>query len=127
MDAERYRWWRQYYFSDDPLPEVFGLAQTPAQLDATIYTARTKEGMEQGLAEGNPCREVRRNTEKPRSRLPSDEEIASFLTIAAKRGAGFESIGIMGQFAALTGGAPGRVSAPSQKCIATRRYRLSVL
>lgn len=78
-------------------------APVQANREMAFFSSCFQEGIEQGLADTNPCREVRRNTERPRSRLPTDEEIESFLGIAKRRGAGSELIGFMGQFAALTG------------------------
>lgn len=78
-------------------------APVQANREMAFLSSCFQEGIEQGLAEANPCRQVRRNTETPRSRLPSDPDIESFLAIAAKRGAGSQLIGIMARFAALTG------------------------
>lgn len=78
-------------------------APVQANREMAFLSSCFQEGIEQGLAESNPCRQVRRNTEKPRSRLPSTTDIDSFLIVATKRGAGSALIGVMGQFAALTG------------------------
>jgi integrase len=60
-------------------------------------------GIENGLALVNPCRQVRRNKERPRSRCPSWEEIASFARTAKDKGPSSHVIGIMAKFIALTG------------------------
>jgi len=78
-------------------------APVQANREMAFFSSCYQEGIEQGLANKNPCREVRRNTEKPRSRLPTDADIESFLRIAKGRGAGSELIGIMARFAALAG------------------------
>lgn len=78
-------------------------APVQANREMAFLSSCFQEGIEQGLAESNPCRQVRRNTETPRSRLPSEADIDSFLLVAAKRGAGSALIGVMAQFAALTG------------------------
>lgn len=78
-------------------------APVQANREMAFLSSCFQEGIEQGLAQENPCRQVRRNTEKPRSRLPSDADISTFLQTAAKRGAGSELIGVMARFAALTG------------------------
>ena len=79
--------------------------ESPVQANREIafLSSCFQEGIEQGLAMRNPCREVRRNTERPRSRLPSKSDIESFLSTARSRGAASELIGCMGMFAALTG------------------------
>lgn len=78
-------------------------APVQANREIAFFSSAFQEGIEQGLAESNPCRQVRRNTEKPRSRLPSHEDIESFLDVAKQRGAGSELVGIMARFAAITG------------------------
>lgn len=78
-------------------------APVQANREISFLSSCFQEGIEQGLAELNPCREVRHNKEKPRSRLPRDSEIESFLKVSRQRGAGSELIGIMGRFAALAG------------------------
>ncbi|MFC4275227.1 hypothetical protein [Achromobacter aloeverae] len=55
------------------------------------------------MAAANPCRQVRRNTERPRSRCPSWEEITSFAKMASEKGPSPHVIGLMGKFIALTG------------------------
>lgn len=78
-------------------------APVQANREIAFLSSCFQEGIEQGLAMRNPCREVRRNTERPRSRLPSARDIETFLETAKERGAGSELIGCMGRFAALTG------------------------
>lgn len=78
-------------------------APVQANREIAFLSSCFQEGIEQGLALKNPCREVRRNTERPRSRLPESDEIKSFMKIAKARGAGSELIGCMAKFAALTG------------------------
>lgn len=78
-------------------------APVQANREIAFFASCYQEGIEQGLVESNPCREVRRNKEKPRNRLPSDTDIKTFMAVAKRRGAGSELIGIMGRFTALTG------------------------
>lgn len=60
-------------------------------------------GIEHGLARANPCRQVRRNKEKPRSRCPSWEEITQVYEVAKAKGESSHVLGLMAKFAALTG------------------------
>lgn len=78
-------------------------APVQANREIAFFASCFQEGIEQGLVELNPCRQVRRNKEKPRNRLPLSAEIDSFLEVAKRRGAGSELIGIMGRFTAITG------------------------
>ncbi|TEA79800.1 hypothetical protein [Allopusillimonas ginsengisoli] len=44
VDAERYRWWREYYFNDAFRPQfVPGSANTPEELDAGLDAARAQQ------------------------------------------------------------------------------------
>ena len=60
-------------------------------------------GIEQGMANANPCRQSRRNKERPRSRCPSWGEIQSLYEVAKAKGPSSHLIGLMARFAALTG------------------------
>lgn len=78
-------------------------APVQANREIAFFASCFQEGIEQGMVEANPCRQVKRNKEKPRNRLPTAADIESFLAVAKRRGAGSELIGIMGRFTALTG------------------------
>lgn len=58
---------------------------------------------ESGLVTSNPCRQVRKNKERPRTRCPSWAEIESFCQTAKARGSSSHTIGLMAKFIALTG------------------------
>ncbi|MFY2995921.1 tyrosine-type recombinase/integrase [Achromobacter xylosoxidans] len=60
-------------------------------------------GIECGLAASNPCRQVRRNKEKPRSRCPSWADIEGVYAVARAKGDSSHVLGLMAKFAALTG------------------------
>jgi integrase len=59
--------------------------------------------VERGDIDRNPCREVRRNREEPRTRLVEEAELSAFTGWALKRGASAVVIVSMAEFAALTG------------------------
>lgn len=59
--------------------------------------------VERGDIEANPCREVRRNREDPRTRLVEDAELRPFIEWALAQGDTAEVIVSMAEFAALTG------------------------
>lgn len=59
--------------------------------------------VERGDIDRNPCREVRRNREDPRTRLVEEWELRAFVEWAEKRGDSAVVIVAMAQFAALTG------------------------
>lgn len=59
--------------------------------------------VERGDIEANPCREVRRNREDPRTRLVEEKELRAFTAWALQQGPTAEVIVSMAEFAALTG------------------------
>jgi integrase len=59
--------------------------------------------VERGDIDANPCREVRRNREDPRTRLVEESELRPFVEWALKKGASAAVIVSMAEFAALTG------------------------
>lgn len=59
--------------------------------------------VERGDIERNPCREVRRNPEAPRTRLVDQQELAPFIAWALQRGDSATVLVSMAEFAALTG------------------------
>lgn len=59
--------------------------------------------VERGDIDRNPCREVRRNRESPRTRLVEDKELQAFVAWALGQGDTAEVVVSMAQFAALTG------------------------
>jgi integrase len=59
--------------------------------------------VERGDIDRNPCREVRRNREEPRTRLVEEAELSAFTKWALQRGESAVVIVSMAEFAALTG------------------------
>lgn len=78
-------------------------APVRANREIALLASAFQFGIEHGYATANPCRQVRRNKERPRSRCPSWEEIESFCATAAKKGPSSHVIGLMAKFIALTG------------------------
>lgn len=78
-------------------------APVRANREMAFLASAFQFGIEQGYATANPCRQVRRNKERPRSRCPTWEEIESFCATAAKKGPSSHVIGLMAKFIALTG------------------------
>lgn len=60
-------------------------------------------GIECGRVRNNPCRQVRRNRETPRTRKVETEELRAVLEIAQRKGASYSLIGLIAEFCALTG------------------------
>ena len=60
-------------------------------------------GLAMGVVESNPCRGVRRNKERPRSRAVSIEEINALLSVAAERGVASQMVAMIAVTVALTG------------------------
>ena len=59
--------------------------------------------IERGEAKHNPCREVRRNEEQPRTEAPDPEEFQKFATWLADQGGQRGVIGMAAEYAALAG------------------------
>lgn len=60
-------------------------------------------GMAQGACESNPCRGVRRNKERPRSRSVSIAELNAFLSFAKGIGGSMYMVALIGCMVAITG------------------------
>jgi integrase len=60
-------------------------------------------GMTLGLVDKNPCHGVKRNKEKPRTRLPKISEVNQLLGIAKAKGTSSYMIALIGVMVALTG------------------------
>lgn len=78
-------------------------APIQANREIAFLASAYQYGIEAGLAVSSPCREVKRNKERPRSRCPSWPEIESFYETAKTKGESSHVIGLMAKFAALTG------------------------
>lgn len=59
--------------------------------------------VERGGIESNPCKQVRRNREEPRTRLVEEQELRPFVEWALQQGSSAAVIVSMAEFAALTG------------------------
>lgn len=59
--------------------------------------------IERGEAKANPCREVRRNEEQPRTEAPEPEDFESFSGWLARQGGQRAVIGMAAEYAALAG------------------------
>lgn len=78
-------------------------APVQANREKSFLSSAFQFGIEHGYARTNPCRDVRRNKEKPRNRCPSWEDIESFAATAKAKGPSSHIIGLMAKFEALTG------------------------
>lgn len=78
-------------------------APVRANREMALLASAFQFGIEHGYATANPCRQVRRNKERPRSRCPSWADIESFCETASKKGPSSHVIGLMAKFIALTG------------------------
>ncbi|WP_341667396.1 tyrosine-type recombinase/integrase [Alcaligenes sp. SDU_A2] len=78
-------------------------APSQANKEVAMLSSAFQFGIEAGIAIKNPCREVRKNKERPRTRCPSWEEIESFCLTAKAKGPSSHVIGLMAKFIALTG------------------------
>lgn len=78
-------------------------APSQANKEMAMLSSAFQFGIESGMVAANPCRQVRKNKERPRTRCPSWIEIESFCATARTRGSSSHVIGLMAKFIALTG------------------------
>jgi integrase len=78
-------------------------APVVANREVAVLSNLFNLAVERGEIERNPCREVRRNPEEPRTRLVEKAELQPFVEWALKRGDSATVIVSMAEFAALTG------------------------
>ena len=78
-------------------------APSQANKEMAMLSSAFQFGIEAGMVAHNPCRQVRRNKERPRTRCPSWTEIESFCKVARAKGPSSHVIGLMAKFIALTG------------------------
>lgn len=78
-------------------------APSQANKEIAMLSSAYQFGVEAGMVMANPCRQVRKNKERPRTRCPSWAEIESFCATAKSKGPSSHVIGLMAKFIALTG------------------------
>lgn len=77
-----------------------GAAPVRANREVALLSNLLNLAVERGDIERNPCREVRRNKEQPRTTAPSESEIEAFARWIESR---HRVIGLMAEFCAFTG------------------------
>lgn len=78
-------------------------APTRANREFALLSNLMNLAVERGDIEANPCKQVRRNPEAPRTEAPEVEPLGAFLQWAAKRGGQSVVLAGAAEFAALTG------------------------
>lgn len=78
-------------------------APVRANREVALLSNLINLAIERGEAEANPCRQVRRNTEQPRSKAPDPAALAAFLEWLSKQGAQRRIIGLAAEYAAVAG------------------------
>lgn len=78
-------------------------APVVANREAAVLSNLMNLAVERGEIDRNPCKEVRRNKETPRTRLVEAEELKKFVAWALRQGKSAVVLVSMAQFAALTG------------------------
>lgn len=78
-------------------------APVRANREVALLSNLINLAIERGEAEANPCRQVRRNTEQPRSKAPEPAALASFLAWLAQQSAQRRIIGLAAEYAAVAG------------------------
>lgn len=78
-------------------------APVRANREVALLSNLMNIAVERGEIDANPCKQVRRNTEEPRTRLVEAAELDKFVAWALQQGASAVVLVSMAQFAALTG------------------------
>ncbi|WNG69330.1 tyrosine-type recombinase/integrase [Cupriavidus gilardii] len=78
-------------------------APVRANREVALLSNLCNLAIERGESEANPCRQVRRNTEQPRSKAPEAEALAKFLEWLAKQSPQRRIIGLAAEYAAVAG------------------------
>ncbi|WP_254640527.1 tyrosine-type recombinase/integrase [Burkholderia sp. GbtcB21] len=78
-------------------------APVRANREAALLSNLIGLAIDRGEAKHNPCREVRRNEEQPRTEAPDPEEFHKFATWLANQGGQRGVIGMAAEYAALAG------------------------
>lgn len=78
-------------------------ASTLANREVALLSNLFNLAVEMGAIDRNPCKDVRRNKERPRTRLVEAEELTAFADWAMKQGNSAQVLVAMAQFAALAG------------------------
>ncbi len=78
-------------------------ASTLANREVALLSNLFNLAVEMGAIDRNPCKDVRRNKERPRTRLVESEELSTFVEWAEKQGPSAQVLVAMAQFAALAG------------------------
>lgn len=78
-------------------------APVRANREAAVLSNMFNLAVERGDIDRNPCKEVRRNPENPRTRLVEAHELDSFVAWSLQQGKSATVLVSMAQFAALTG------------------------
>lgn len=78
-------------------------APVRANREVALLSSILQFGIECGHLKANPCRQVRRNPERPRSRKVERRELDAIIAIAKAKGESSELIGLIAEFCALTG------------------------
>lgn len=78
-------------------------APTVANREVALLSNLFKVAITRGLIDANPCKQVSRNPEEPRTRLVERKELKEFVDWALKQGDSAVVLVSMAEFAALTG------------------------
>lgn len=78
-------------------------ASTLANREVALLSNLFNLAVEMGAIDRNPCKDVRRNKERPRTRLVEAEELTAFVDWAMQQGSSAQVLVAMAQFAALAG------------------------
>ncbi|USE78953.1 tyrosine-type recombinase/integrase [Cupriavidus gilardii] len=78
-------------------------APVRANREVALLSNLCNLAIERGEAEANPCRQVRRNTEQPRTKAPATAALTAFLDWLSKQSPQRRVIGLAAEYAAVAG------------------------
>ena len=80
-----------------------GAAPVRANREVALLSNLMNVAIERGDIEANPCKQIKRNTEQPRTEAPEPAELAAFLAWLDQQTPQRRMLGMMAEFAALAG------------------------
>lgn len=78
-------------------------APVRANREIALLSNLMREAVERGMREVNPCKQVRKNKERPRTEAPEPDELDAFVAWVAQQTSQRAVVGLMAEFAALAG------------------------
>lgn len=99
-------------------------APVRANREVALLSTLFQFAIEAGEATGNPCRQVRRNKERPRTHVPEPEHIEAFVRYAEAKGESSLVVALLGLAVAFGGARRAEILAATQSAVTEAGLRL---